>query len=120
MLDDFTAEFKQEVKTMLDDFIVGLKMDIESVRKEIKMAPFLQEALRYNLSSISSAGIYKANFVPVPSTIDERDSPDGLARTYQWYEYYHGEIPEGGPFGEAGAVLTDRQLREGILSRPIP
>lgn len=38
----------------------------------------------------------------------------------QWYEYYHGEIPEGGPFGEAGAVLTDRQLREGILSRPIP
>ncbi|KIR77054.1 hypothetical protein I306_05992 [Cryptococcus gattii EJB2] len=37
-----------------------------------------------------------------------------------WYEYYHDEVPEGGPFGEAGVVLTDRQLREAILLRLIP
>nr|KIR45434.1 hypothetical protein I312_05483 [Cryptococcus bacillisporus CA1280] len=80
------------------------------------MAHFIQEALRHNASSISSAGIYEAELVPVPSTMDERDNPDGLARAHQWYEYYHGEVPEAGPFGEAGAVLMDRQLREAIPS----
>ncbi|KAE8538026.1 hypothetical protein D1P53_006093 [Cryptococcus gattii VGV] len=113
-------EFKQEVKTMLDDSHAALKMELENLRKEIKKAPSIQKALRYNSSSITTFGIYNAKFLPVPSTIDERDSPDGLARTHQWYEYYHGEVPEGGPFGEAGAVLTDRQLREAILSKLIP
>lgn len=94
------------------------------------MAHFIQEALRHNASSISSAGIYEAELVPVPSTMDERDNPDGLGpirsigdlnslrhpELRQWYEYYHGEVPEGGPFGEAGAVLMDRQLREAIPS----
>lgn len=45
MLDESNAEFKQEVKTMLDDSTAGLKMDIENLRKEIKMAPFIQEPL---------------------------------------------------------------------------
>ncbi|WVO24857.1 uncharacterized protein IAS62_006236 [Cryptococcus decagattii] len=134
MLDESNAEFKQEVKTMLDDSTAGLKMDIENLRKEIKMAPFIQEPLRLNASSISSLGIYNAKFVPVPSTIDERDSPDGLGpirsigdlnslqrhELCQWYEYYHGEVPEGGPFGEGGAVLSDKELRGAILSRLIP
>ncbi|KIR96070.1 hypothetical protein L804_06635 [Cryptococcus deuterogattii 2001/935-1] len=140
MLDGSIAEFKQEVKTTLDDSTAGLKMDIENLRKEIKIAPFRQEALGHNASSISSVGIYEAQFVPVPSTIDDRVAPDGLASQLslgfirsirdlnslrrrelrQWYEYYHGEVPEGGPFGEGGVVLTDRQLREAILSRLIP
>lgn len=38
-------EFKQEVKTMLDDSTAGLKMDFENLRKEIKLAPFIQDAL---------------------------------------------------------------------------
>ncbi|AFR99099.2 hypothetical protein C343_07084 [Cryptococcus neoformans C23] len=120
-------EFKQEVKSMLDDTTAGLKM-------EIKKAPYIQEALRHNALAISSYGILEAKFVPVPSVMNQRDSPDGLEpirsindlnslgrpHLRQWYEYYHGEVPEGGPFGEGGAVLTDRQLREAILSRLIP
>ncbi|KIR55970.1 hypothetical protein I315_01852 [Cryptococcus gattii Ru294] len=121
-------EFKQEAKTMLDDSTAGLKMDIENLRKEIKLAPFIQDALRHNASSISPVGIYEAQFVPVPSTINERDSPDGLASlslSLRIHQFYHGEVPEGGPFGEGGAVLTDRQLREdqlreAILSKLIP
>ncbi|KIR96227.1 hypothetical protein L804_06564 [Cryptococcus deuterogattii 2001/935-1] len=83
MLDRSIAEFKQEVKTTLDDSTAGLKMDIENLRKEIKIAPFRQEALRHNASSISSVGIYEAQFVPVPCTIDDRIAPDGLARIHQ-------------------------------------
>ncbi|KIR41208.1 hypothetical protein I313_02325 [Cryptococcus deuterogattii Ram5] len=76
-------EFKQEVKSILEGSIAGLKVDIENLRKEIKIAPFIQEALGHNASSISSVGIYEAQFVPVPSTIDDRIAPDGLARIHQ-------------------------------------
>lgn len=38
-------EFKQEVKSILEGSIAGLKVDIENLRKEIKIAPFIQEAL---------------------------------------------------------------------------
>lgn len=47
-------------------------------------------------------------------------NPLGRSHLRQWYGYYQGEVPEGGPFGEGGAVLTDRELREAILSRLIP
>ncbi|OWZ54819.1 hypothetical protein C351_00882, partial [Cryptococcus neoformans c8] len=47
-------------------------------------------------------------------------NPLGRPHLCQWYEYYHSEVPEGGPFGEGGAVLMDRELREAILSRLIP
>lgn len=128
------GDSKQEVKAMLDDSTAGLKMDFENLRKEINLAPLIQDALHHNASSISSVGFYEAKFVPVPSTINGRDSPDGLGfirsvgdlnslrrpQLRQWYQFYHGEAPEGGPFGEGGAVLTDRQLREAILSKLIP
>nr|KIR83157.1 hypothetical protein I308_06633 [Cryptococcus tetragattii IND107] len=86
------------------------------------MAHFIQEALRHNASSISSAGIYEAELVPVPRTHQVNRGLNSLRHPElrQWYEYYHGEVPEGGPFGEAGAALMDRQLREAILSRLIP
>lgn len=67
-------EFKQEIKTMLDDSHAALKMDIENFRKEIKKAPIIQDALVCILHLCNNA-----KFIPVPSTVDERDSPDGLA-----------------------------------------
>lgn len=38
-------EFKQEVKSMLDDTTAGLRTDIENLKMEIKKAPYIQEAL---------------------------------------------------------------------------
>ncbi|KAE8539132.1 hypothetical protein D1P53_004221 [Cryptococcus gattii VGV] len=108
-------DYKQEVKTMLDDSTAGLKMDFENLRKEIKLAPFIQDALHHNASSISSVDFYEAKFVPIPTWSALTVSMDiGI------HQFYHGEVPEGGPFGEGGAVLMDRQLREAILSKLIP
>lgn len=39
------SELKSELKSMLDDSIAGLKVDIENLRKEVRKAPFIQEAL---------------------------------------------------------------------------
>lgn len=36
---------KSELKPMLDDSIVVLKVDIKNLRREIRKAPFIQEAL---------------------------------------------------------------------------
>lgn len=38
-------EFKQELKSMLDDTTAGLRTDIENLKMEIKKAPYIQEAL---------------------------------------------------------------------------
>ncbi|AFR92991.1 hypothetical protein C343_00878 [Cryptococcus neoformans C23] len=83
---------KSELKPMLDDSIAVLKMDIKIY--EGRSERLLLYRWLYN--------------------------PLGRPHLCQWYEYYHGEVPEGGPFGEGGAVLTDRELREAILSRLIP
>ncbi|OWZ61374.1 hypothetical protein AYX14_07007 [Cryptococcus neoformans] len=80
-------EFKQELKSMLDDTTAGLRTDIENLKMEIKKAPYIQEALRHNALAISSSGILEAKFVPVPSVMNQRDSPDGLASLLSLCKY---------------------------------